>query len=147
VAGRCLRTFWRTGNLKINTNERGTDMLEIQKSVLTKAIKLLNSIKVEYAILADGEKYGTLEVAGKKRTVGKRAFAFKYGRNAVLNYVKPYIDNLEVGEIIQIPLGEYDLDAIAATSASHAHKVFGTGGHTSRKDKKNNTFSIMRLEV
>jgi len=122
-------------------------MLEIQKSVLTKAIKLLNSIEVEYAILANGEKHGTLEVVVKKRREGKRAFSYKYGRGILLNYVKPYIADLKVGEVAYIPAGDYELQAIASTAASYAHGIFGSGGHTGRKDKENNVFEVMRLEV
>jgi hypothetical protein len=122
-------------------------MLEIQKIVLTKAIKLLNSIDVEYAILANGEKYGELEVFEKRGAEGKRSFASKYGRGAVLNYVRPYIDNLKVGEVAKIPAGDFELKAIAATSASHAHRMFGNGAHAGRMDKENNVFEIMRLEV
>jgi hypothetical protein len=122
-------------------------MLEIHRVVLIKAIRLLNSIDVEYAILADKEKHGTLEIAVKKKHEGKRAFSSKYGRGAVLNYVKPYIENLKVGEAAQIPVGNYELAAIAATCASHAHKLFGTGGFAGRQDKEKNVYEILRLEA
>jgi hypothetical protein len=122
-------------------------MLEIQKVVLIKAIRLLNSIDVEYAILAGGEKHGTLELAVKKTKKGERSFSSKYGRGTILNYIRPYIDNLKVGEVVQIPTGEYNLEAVAATSASHSHRMFGNGGYTGRADKEKNVYEILRLEA
>ena len=122
-------------------------MLEIQKAVLIKAIKLLNSIDVDYAILAGEEKHGTLELAVKKTKKGKRSFSSKYGRGTILNYIRPYIDNLKVGEVAQIPAGDYELAAVAAICASHSHRLFGTGGFSGRQNKEKNAYEILRLEV
>lgn len=124
-------------------------MLEIQRITLTKAMKLLNSIGAEYAIIVDEEKHGTLEVVTNKQQPKKKskAFASKYGRNFLRNYVRPYVDRLNVGDVSYIPAGLYELEAVAATAASYAHEIFGKGGHTGRKDKENNIFEIMRLEV
>lgn len=124
-------------------------MLEIQRNILTKATKLLNSIGVEYAIVVGDEKYGTLEVATKKpKSKNKsRSFSEKYGRNVLRNYIKPYVDSLGVGEVAHIPAGEYELAAVAVSAASYAHEIFGNGGHTGRKDKEKNVYEILRLEV
>lgn len=123
-------------------------MLEIQRSILIKATKLLNSIGVEYAIVVGDEKYGTLEVVKKKPVKsGERAFSQKYGRGTVLSHVKPYIDNLSVGEVTHIPAGEYELAAVATSAASYAYEIFGKGGHTGRKDKEKNVYEVLRLEV
>ncbi len=122
-------------------------MLEIQKVTLRKAINLLNSIGVEYAILANGEKYGSLEIVPQRAPTKGVSYSKKYGRGVVLNYVKPYIQNLKVGDVAQIPAGDFDLRAVSAIGATLAHDLFGTGGHTSRRDKNNNVVEIMRLEV
>lgn len=124
-------------------------MLEIQRNILSKAIKLLNSIEVEYAIIAGGEKHGTLEIAHKKQKRKKKSksFSFKYGRGALREYVKPYIQDLKVGEVAYIPVGSFDLTAVATSAASYAHGVFGKGGHTGRTDYQKQVFEIMRLEV
>ena len=122
-------------------------MLEIQKNTLIKAMKMLNSIDVEYAILANGEKYGTLELAVKKPASSQMSFSDKYGRSVVLNYVKPYVTDLKVGEVVCIPAGDYVLDAVASTASTYAHEKFGVGGYTGHKNKENNTYELLRLEV
>lgn len=122
-------------------------MLEIQRTTLSKAMKLLNSIGAEYAIVVGEETHGTLPVAKKPKPASKNSVSHKYGRNVVLNYVKPYIDTLKVGDVAQIPVGDFDLASIAATAASHAHRVFGAGGHTGRTDREKNVFELMRLEA
>ena len=123
-------------------------MLEIQRTTLTKAIKLLNSIGVEYAILAGEEKHGTLEIVKKKQKVKKsKSFVSKYGRGILREYVKQYIQPLKVGEVAYIPVGNFDLPAIAGSAASYAHELFGKGGHTGRTDQEKKVFEILRLEV
>jgi len=124
-------------------------MLEIQRITLTKAIKLLNSIGVEYAILANEEKHGTLEINNKKRKFkhNSKAYSYKYGKGVLRDYVRSYIQPLKVGEITHIPKGSFDLNAVSSASASYAYEVFGRGGHAGRMDKENQVFEIMRLEV
>ena len=123
-------------------------MLEIQRTALTKAMKLLNSIGAEYAIIVGEEKHGTLEVLMKKQKAikGKKAFSQLYGRSVLRDYVRPYIDPLKVGDVAQIPPGQFMREAIAAAAASYAHQVFGRGGHTGRQDHENNVYELLRLE-
>jgi len=124
-------------------------MLEIQKNTLTKAIKLLNSIQVEYAIIAGEEKHGTLEILKKKQKSKNksRSYSLKYGKGALRNHVKPYVEPLKVGDVACIPVGSFDLTAISTAAASYAYQLFGKGGHIGRTDFKNKVFEIMRLEA
>jgi len=123
-------------------------MLEIQRGILLKAIKLLNSIGVEYAIIAGEEKHGTLETVKKKKKSRKsKEFSSKYGRGALREYVKPYIQELKVGEVACIPVGNFDLNEVSTAAASCAHFEFGKGGHTGRTDHEKQVFEIMRLET
>lgn len=122
-------------------------MLEIQKNTLFKAIKLLNSIGVEYAILANEEKYGTLEILEKNPKPSKRSYSKKYGRGVILKHVRTHIDDLKVGDVVSIPAGDYELDAVANAAASYAHRIFGRDAHTGYSNKDTNTFELLRLEV
>jgi len=123
-------------------------MLEIQRMTLTKAIKLLNSIGVEYAILAGEEKHGTLEILTKKQKSRRgRSYADKYGRGTLREYVRQYIQPLKVGEITYVPKGNFELNEVSTASASYAHFAFGKGGHTGRQDLEKQAFEIMRLET
>lgn len=124
-------------------------MLEIQRITLTKAIKLLNSIGVEYAIIDGEEKHGTLEIVNKKKKKNyeSRSYSSKYGKGVLRNYIKPYIETLKVGEIAHIPIGSFDLNSIFSVAASYAYEMFGKGGHAGRTDYKKQIVEIMRLEV
>ena len=124
-------------------------MLELQRNTLTKAIKLLNSIGVEYAIVAGEEKHGTLEIVKKKQKSKNksRSYSDKYGKGTLRDHVRPYIEPLKVGDVACIPISNFDLTAIATASASYAHQLFGKGGHIGRTDFKNQVFEIMRLET
>jgi hypothetical protein len=123
-------------------------MLEIQRMTLNKAIKLLNSIGVEYAILAGEEKHGTLEIV-KKKTKGRnksRAYSYKYERGALRDYVRKYIEPLKVGEVTYIPKGNFELNEVSTAAASLAHFVFGKGSHVGRTDNEKQVFEVLRLE-
>jgi len=64
-----------------------------------------------------------------------------------LNYIRPYIDNLKVGEVAQIPAADYELAAVAAICASHSHRLFGSGGFAGKQNKEKNAYEVLRLEV
>ena len=122
-------------------------MLEIQKATLSKAMKLLNSIGAEYAIVVGEETHGTLELAKKPRPIGKNSVVKKYGKGTVLNYIKPYIDNLKPGDVAQIPVAEFDMHSIGSTASGHAHRIFGFGNYTGMQNKEKNMYELMRLEA
>ena len=66
-------------------------MEPILKRELDKAIRVLDLIKCEYAIIdPDGQKYGNLEVAEKK--IGKSRLEFP--RGVVKEHIEPFIKDL-----------------------------------------------------
>ena len=121
-------------------------MLTVEKQVLQKAIKLLDSIKVPYAIVTTEKTYGELKVeTAKKKKRGVNSYAHKYGRGVLRGYVRPYLEKLREGDIAVIPAGDFDLPAIALSASSYAHQIFGKGAWTGAQNTKDNTFEVMRL--
>ena len=90
-----------------------------------------------------------LEIAKKKQKSKNksRSYSSKYGKGALRDHIRPYIEPLKVGDVACIPISSFDLTAIATASASYAHQLFGKGGHIGRTDQKNQVFEIMRLET
>ena len=74
-------------------------------------------------------------------------FKQKYGRGVLRDYVRPYLDKLNPGDITVIPAGEFDLTAVSMAAFSYAHQTFGKGAWTGATNAKNKTFELMRLEV
>ena len=75
-------------------------MQEVQLKLLQRCIRDLNALGCAFAIVdSDGNKHGTLEVNEPKT---KRDLIFKFG--SIRKYIVPYIENLNVGEVAEIPI-------------------------------------------
>lgn len=90
--------------------------------------EFLDAIGAKYKIVrADGEVY-----TRGKRTPGVGPTT-KYPRGAVTSYVRNEISkaNLQPSQQMTVPLGEYDLQAVASATGKYAGKTFGPGNYRS----------------
>lgn len=79
-------------------------MNTIQTRVLINAVKLLDAVGFQYAIIdSDGNKTGNLEVVTKPK---RRKALYPHGE--VIKHIKPYIDNIKVNTTVEIPVGKFD---------------------------------------
>jgi hypothetical protein len=108
-------------------------MNTLHKRALDNAVKLLNAVGAQYAIIdSDGNKVGDLNVVTK----AKRRKAL-YPHGAVSKYIKPFIDRARVNYTYEIPVGEFDLATVYRSVSSHASKTWGNGTHSiTSKDGK-----------
>ena len=101
-------------------------MNTLHKRAVDNAVKLLNAIGAQYAIIdSDGVKTGNLEVATK---IKRRKALYPHG--AVVKHIKPYIDNIKVNTTTEIPVGKFDLATVYRSVSSNASKSWGTGSHS-----------------
>jgi len=108
-------------------------MNTLHKRAVDNAIKLLNAIGAQYAIIdTDGVKTGNLEVVTK---IKRRKALYPHGE--VIKHIKPYIDNIKVNTTVEIPVGKFDLATVYRSVSSNASKSWGTGSHSiTTKDGK-----------
>jgi hypothetical protein len=108
-------------------------MNTLHKREVDNAIKLLNAIGAQYAIIdTDGVKTGNLEVVTK---IKRRKALYPHGE--VIKHIKPYIDNIKVNTTVEIPVGKFDLATVYRSVSSNASKSWGTGSHSiTTKDGK-----------
>ena len=108
-------------------------MNTLHKRAFDNAVKLLNAIGAQYAILdSDGVKTGNLEVVTK---IKRRKALYPHGE--VIKHIKPYIDNIKVNTTVEIPVGKFDLATVYRSVSSNASKSWGTGSHSiTTKDGK-----------
>jgi hypothetical protein len=78
---------------------------------------------------------------GTKNRKAKRAF--EYG--SVTKYLEPYIKELEVGQVVEIPINEFGQHRLQSTSGAWFNRVRGIGSQTSTFNKENNTIEVLRL--
>ncbi len=80
-------------------------MNTIQKKAFKRALELLNAVGAEYKIFMEGTYYGDLKVDGQAdMSPGRKRAVENFGKYAAV--YKPYIDQLEVGGVAQIPVAE-----------------------------------------
>jgi len=109
-------------------------MKEIEKKLFANAIRILDSINVEYCIQhPDGHLIGVLKAEKKKETRNSR----KYPYGAVTRHLTPYLHLLEEGKVITVPVGEYDIDSIQSIACNMIKDLYGSGNYTTHRNVDN----------
>lgn len=91
--------------------------MTIEKVTFDRAIKMLDALGAKYHIQYNDQ------IMGQPLTVKRDR---KYEHGSISSHVKPYLENLNVGDVIQIPVGPFDLDTIQASASRIACSLFGT---------------------
>jgi hypothetical protein len=116
-----------------------------KKQVLDRCIRQLTAIKAEFAIIIEGEKYGTLEIveAAPKRTRKADRWA------SVAEKVKTQIQTMKVGDVITLepPPGE-TLVSFQSHVSNQAGVILGRGGdyYITSKNREKNYIELLRLQ-
>ncbi len=120
-------------------------MIELQKRELAKAVKLIEMLGCKYKVITpDGEEFGGLTVVQPKPPRTKRNFSFPYG--TVAEYFKPFIDiNLKVGEVIEIPKGNFKVEVLRSGVCSYLTRVWGRKTYVTMMTK--DTVQVMRTAI
>ena len=100
-------------------------MKEVQSATLKKTIALLTAMGCKFAVIdPDGEKHGDLEIIEPKER--KRATP-AFPRGEVHDYFIPFIENLQIGEVAEIPGGKYGAERIRGSICSWFVRHYGKG--------------------
>ena len=118
---------------------------ETQLRMMKRAIDILLNLPVQFVVVAPGDrvfKHGDWELVPKKQDKQRRVY--KYARGAVRNYIRPYLDNLQAGEVVEIPVGEFDVAAIQSNVSSYAHYLWGEGNYTTTRARDHSHVELYR---
>jgi hypothetical protein len=97
----------------------------IQTRTIENVAEILRTLKVSFKIITEnGEEYGDLEVVRAKR----RARTEKYGHFS--KYIQPFIENLQPGEVAQIPIQDYNRSRLGSSCSALACRLWGNGSNT-----------------
>ena len=114
-------------------------MSGIQNVALDRAIKILEALKLKYAIKDfDGKILGNLEIKKQEKVL-------KYKRGSPAQYVRPYLQNLQIGETVTVPCGQFDKQTVAQSCSSMAYNLWGKGGATQTCRNGNNSIELIRV--
>lgn len=112
--------------------------IDVKTVALNRALAILGSLGAQYKIIMpdDGGEYGDLEVAParKKRPYGD-----------LRNHVRPLIENMQRGDIVEVPAGEFPLHHVQAGSINLATKVWGSGSVITSQRKERGVVEVLRV--
>lgn len=117
-------------------------MSQIQEQVLKRAISMLEGMKCSYAIIDPlGGKHGSLEVKERSSKGGAR----KYPHAERSKYARLYIESMSVGDVVNIPFGQYEGLECQSSIMSASHRLWGKGSVTTTINRPNKVVEIMRI--
>lgn len=102
----------------------------VSKTVAT--LKTLEQHGVKYHVVFGNSEYtsvASVKGKGKGKPRGSR-YTSLHPWGAITAYVKPYIDPMQVGDVVTIPRGQFKKTSIASTTAAYAHRTWGSEAHT-----------------
>lgn len=114
--------------------------VEIKRVVLERAINMLQALKAQYKIiLNDGSEFGELEVVKSNRR------PLRYPLGALRDYYSPFIKDMNVGDVVVVPIGDFDIDSIQGGICSFAGTTWGLKSVVTHRLPDENTVEVMRL--
>jgi hypothetical protein len=115
---------------------------QIQDQAFKRAVAILEGLKVPYAAIdALGVKHGTLEVKEPFKRTGGR----KYPHGERSEYVRKFLLNMKVGDVVMVPFDRYEAIEVQSSATSTAHRLWGSGSVTTTINREKNQVEVLRI--
>ena len=120
-------------------------MLEVQKQAAIKAIRVLEALKehVQFAVEFDEQTYGNRELKPTKKERKRNGDWPTYKRGTTRKHYLPYFNNAKVGDVIEVPFGEFDGRVLSANISAACVHTFGKGNATVHRNNTNQTVEVL----
>jgi hypothetical protein len=112
-------------------------------ALLERALMTLKAMNAQFkVIMPDGQEFGDLEIAQKteKRRV------FKYPRGTMQNFVRGFLMDMAVGDLVEIKCDDFELAEIQTAACNYALMNWGKGSIMTAQNQANNTIEAIRLK-
>ena len=110
---------------------------------LSRALKTLDAIGAQYAVIFEGETYGALALAPPPRLRKDGRPHYKRGKTRA--HYWPYIENLQIGEDVAIPWADFDPVVLGSNVSAACTHHWGIQSHVSQRDDNAQTINILRI--
>jgi hypothetical protein len=111
----------------------------LQKKALKVYIEGMINMGCKFKVTdPDGEVYQTEQ----KPTPEKRLIVNK----GISKYIATFIDNLLVGQSVNVPLGKFSVDDVQANCNSRANRKFGNGSLSTSRNKDEQYIEVIRIQ-
>jgi hypothetical protein len=117
-------------------------MYKVQQNTLQKALAMLRAVNCKFLVIdSENNKFGDLEVVEK--STKKRNLL--YPRGELKSYIDPYLRNIAIGEVVEIPYGKYAAENLQGSTAGYMCHKYGNGAHTSSQNHDKKVLEVMRM--
>lgn len=115
-------------------------MEAVKKDALTRAMKMLDAVGCEYAIVdPDGERHGSLQVVEPKT----QRSASRFPRGELTGYITMHLVGLVPGGVASIPFDKFTVDEIRGSVTPYCTRWFGRGNYTTTRN--GNSIEVLRV--
>jgi hypothetical protein len=99
---------------------------------------------IEYKVIHGKEEHGNLVVGIRKV---KRASPLNLPRGDMREYVLPWVVNMQPGDLVEIPYGQYPPENVRANAGAWASGKWGSGTYTSTINRKSGFVELYRYPL
>lgn len=117
---------------------------KILKVTLSNLRQLEGKGYIKYKVIHGKEEHGSL-VVGTPKT--KRSTALNLPMGTMRDYVMPYVVNLQPGELVEIPFGEYPPENVRSNACAWASGKWGSGTYTSTINRNSSVVELYRYPL
>lgn len=115
----------------------------LQQIALSRALRTLDAIGAQYAVIYNDETYGVLKLAPPPRK-RKDGFA-QYKRGETHRHYWPLVKDLRPGEVAQVPYDIFESAVLIGHICAACTHAWGKGSYVSKRNDETQTVDLLRL--
>jgi hypothetical protein len=116
----------------------------IQDTAFKRALSILDTVGATYAIVYNGETYGTLQLAPEPKP--RRRGPGLYPRGVTRAQFLPHLEALKPGDEARIPYGSLDPDVLQRNVCAHCTYHWGIGAYMARRYDGPQELRVLRFK-
>lgn len=115
----------------------------LQQIALSRALRTLDAISAQYAVIYNDETYGALKLAPlpRKRKDGRTP----YPRGTTRAHYWPYVEHLQPGDEAKIPYAGFDSAVLSSNICAACNHLWGPQSYISQRDETAETINLLRI--
>jgi hypothetical protein len=115
----------------------------VQQIAFARALKTLDAIGAQYAVIYNDETYGALKLAppGRERKDGLPQY--KYGETYA--YYWPIMQHMQPGDVVKVPFGPFHPTVLSSNISAHCSRTWGSGNYVTKRDMDAQNVDILRI--
>lgn len=115
----------------------------IEDVVFARALRMLDTVGAQYAIVYNGQTHGKLELAPPPKPVRRGPGLYPPG--LLRAHFLPYVADLQPGETAKIPYGDFDPNVLQSNVAAYCSAAWGNKSAMSRRYDRVSELHVLRF--